>query len=441
MPWPPFDPANPSAASLTNIPAGYRFVYGVDPPSGPVNQPPVALASSSTNSVHTNQPVSFSSAGSYDPEGVALTYLWSFGDGATSTVANPTHSYSTSGVFSVQLSVSDGVNTASTNLSITVTLVGVNLPPSATATAAPSAGVAPLSVTFSSAGSYDPEGSPLTYQWSFGDGTTSSSANPSKVYQNAGEYIAQLTVSDGSNTSAPSRVTITAGNGASGMVAAYGFEEGSGSQVTDASGHGNTGSLSGTTWVSNGRVGQALSFGSGSMITVNDSASLDSTSGLTLEAWVYPTAAGSSWENLIIKPNGDPGSTSPCYVLQGATPPNQVPSFFISSASSNLVAASALPLNTWSYVAATYDGTTIRLYVNSLMVGSEPQSGAISTSTDALTIGGNTYSGQNWTGLIDEIRIYNRALTSNEIQTDMNSAVVGAVAIPSPPQGLRVLTP
>ena len=64
----------------------------------------------------------------------------------------------------------------------------------------PTEGSTPLTVNFSSAGSSDPEGQPLTYLWTFGDGTTSTAANPSHTYTIAGPYQARLTVSDGVNS-------------------------------------------------------------------------------------------------------------------------------------------------------------------------------------------------------------------------------------------------
>ena len=85
-------------------PGADRGRVGELPPSGPA---PLA--------------VSFSSAGSSDPEGQALTYAWTFGDGATSTAANPSHTYAQAGQYSARLSVSDGVNTTfSTPISISV---------------------------------------------------------------------------------------------------------------------------------------------------------------------------------------------------------------------------------------------------------------------------------------------------------------------------------
>jgi hypothetical protein len=82
-----------------------------------------------------------------------------------------------------------------------------------------------------------------------------------------------------------------------------------------------------------------------------------------------------------------------------------------------------LTANTWAHVAATYDGATMRLYVNGVEVSSRAQTGAIATSTNPLQIGGDSFYGQYFTGLIDEVRIYNQALSVDEIQSDMNTPV------------------
>ena len=76
----------------------------------------------------------------------------------------------------------------------------------------PTSGSTPLQVSFSSSGSSDPEGQPLTYSWSFGDGTTSTAANPSHTYPTAGTYQVRLTVSDGVNESTSTPITISAGD-------------------------------------------------------------------------------------------------------------------------------------------------------------------------------------------------------------------------------------
>jgi uncharacterized repeat protein (TIGR01451 family) len=83
-------------------------------------------------------------------------------------------------------------------------------PPTASTSASPQAGQAPLTVQFSSAGSNDPHGNPLTYSWDFGDGSTATTANPSHIYTANGTYTATLTVNNGSQT-AGSSVQIVVG--------------------------------------------------------------------------------------------------------------------------------------------------------------------------------------------------------------------------------------
>ncbi|RAS32582.1 glucose/arabinose dehydrogenase [Streptomyces avidinii] len=73
-------------------------------------------------------------------------------------------------------------------------------------------GTSPLTVRFSSAGTSDPDGDPLTYAWKFGDGGTSTAAGPSHTYTADGQYTAELTVSDGTGRTATASVAVTVGN-------------------------------------------------------------------------------------------------------------------------------------------------------------------------------------------------------------------------------------
>jgi PKD repeat protein len=443
--WPPYNPSNTiaSAISPTNIPAGYRFVFGVDPSTGPKNEVPVPRASATPTNGQAPLIVNFSSAGSVDPEGTSLTYNWTFGDGAVSTAANPLHTYNSAGNYSAQLAVSDGTNTStSTAIAIKVLITGTNQAPTAAASASPTGGTVPLSVNFSSAGSTDPDGTTLTYNWSFGDGGASTLPNPSYTYQSTGTFSAVLTVSDGTNQKPSIPITISVvpvGGRPSGLIAALGFEEGSGNVAGDVSGHSNGGTITGAIWT-NGYFGKALSFGAGSLVTIADSPSLDLTAELTLEAWVYPRSYDGSWMNIMIKPNGDPASANPCFILNGSTPPSLAPSFFVSPATNNVTAGSQLPLNEWSHLAATYDGMLMRLFVNGVEVSSQQLTGPLVTSADSLTIGGNSFSGHNWSGMLDEVRIYGRALNQSEIQFDMTNSVVPLGTKPSAPSGLRVVS-
>ena len=96
-----------------------------------------------------------------------------------------------------------------------------------------------------------------------------------------------------------------------------------------------------------------------------------------------------------------------------------------------------LPLNTWTHLATTYDGSALRLYVNGTQVATLAATGSIVTSTGALKLGGNALWGEWYSGLIDELRVYNRALTPAEIQGDMTRPVTGGdTTAPSVPGSL-----
>ncbi len=89
-----------------------------------------------------------------------------------------------------------------------------NRAPTAVATATPTNGLPPLAVSFDASGSSDPDGDPLTYSWSFGDGTTGTGIQPTHSYAVSGTYIATLTANDGQTTGQSQPITISVGNSA-----------------------------------------------------------------------------------------------------------------------------------------------------------------------------------------------------------------------------------
>jgi PKD repeat protein len=95
----------------------------------------------------------------------------------------------------------------------TVTVTGPNQKPVAVASATPLSGEPPLLVTFSSTGSYDPDGTIASYLWTFGDGGTSTLANPTHTYASAGSFTATLRVTDDLGASATKSLTITVSSG------------------------------------------------------------------------------------------------------------------------------------------------------------------------------------------------------------------------------------
>ena len=204
----------------------------------------------------------------------------------------------------------------------------------------------------------------------------------------------------------------------SGLVAAYSFEEGSGTSVADLSGRGNSGVVSGATWVP-GRYGSGLSFdGVDDWVTVADSTSLDLSSALTLSAWVRPGALG-GWRTVLFKERSG-GMVYALYGAEGGS--NPIGQIFLGG-ERNATGPSSVPLDQWTHLAATSDGTTLRLYVDATLVSSTAAAGSLQASTGPLRIGGNSVWSEWFTGVIDEVRIYERALSAAEIAADMETQV------------------
>jgi beta-lactam-binding protein with PASTA domain len=211
-----------------------------------------------------------------------------------------------------------------------------------------------------------------------------------------------------------------------GLVLSLGFDEASGTTAIDSSTSARNGTITGAVRVP-GRVGSALSFnGTSDWVTVVDGAAgtpLDLTTGMTIEAWVNPTAL-SGWNTVVMKERGTNALSYALYANDGAPQPGGVaaPAGYVRASGFDqaVQGTSALPLNTWTHVATTYDGTTERIYVNGVLVATRAQTGGIAVGDQPLRIGGNGSfaGGEFFQGLIDEVRVYNRAKTAAEIASD-----------------------
>ena len=211
----------------------------------------------------------------------------------------------------------------------------------------------------------------------------------------------------------------------SSLVAAYSFDAGSGTTLADVSGRGHTGTIAGAVWSTAGRNGGALSFdGVNDMVTVADTAALDLTNAMTLEAWVRPSTTN-RWRTVALKEQ----SGALVYSLYSNNSGQRASTnLWLGSGEVEARSAASLPTNAWTHLAATYDGAVIRLYVNGALSGSATATGSMPASTGAFRIGGNAVWDEFFGGLIDDLRLYNRALSAAEIQADM-AAPVG----PPPP--------
>ena len=211
-----------------------------------------------------------------------------------------------------------------------------------------------------------------------------------------------------------------AGAQSPGLVAAYSFNEGSGTTVADSSGNNNNGTLTAATWTTAGKFGNALSFnGTSACVTVPSAPSLQLTTGMTLEAWVFPTSTPTGWRAVIDK------TVDGYYLMASSQNPGPGPTIGGSwtSGGDYQPGPTALAPNVWTHIAATFDGATMRVYVNGVQVASKAKAVPLAPTTGTLQIGGDSYPNEFFAGRIDEVRVYNRALSAAEIQTDMNKPI------------------
>jgi glucose/arabinose dehydrogenase len=491
----------------------------------PDDLPPTAVAvAAPTESTTPPLTVNFSSAGSADPEGLPITYLWTFGDGATSNVANPTHVYSQLGPYTARLTVSDGTSSA-TSAAIQIS-VG-NKPVAAITSPADSAffrggdiiaiagnasdiedGALPASafswtVDFLHAGHVHP-GVPTTGTKSFvfpigttghdfsGDtryrvtltvtdsnglkASRSVTIYPDKVNLSFDSVPSGLTIevdglprttpfvhdtlinfthtiaapnqlvsgnvhtfaswSDGGaqthsivvpsvNQSYTATYTVTTPVYPVGLVAGYRLDEGVGSVTADIAGNGLTGTLVNfPTWTT-GRYNGALSFGGANYVDLGNSLPLQLTGSMTLSAWIN-ISSNPGDDGTIVGKLGGAGwqlKTSPDTGVRTAA-------IQISSNGANSIqrySASVLTAGNWYHVAGVYDAAarTLDIYINGVL-NNGVLSGVVPGAQYNAPFNANIAqrSGQpgtyNFLGRIDEVHIFNRALTPAEIETDMN---------------------
>ncbi|QXP54743.1 PKD domain-containing protein [Cellulophaga sp. HaHa_2_95] len=177
------------------------------------NQSPTAIATSDVTSGAPSLDVQFTGDTSMDPDtGDVLTYAWDFGDGSTATTANPSHSFTTAGTYTVTLTVTDdGTPALNSTDTITIIVTDANQAPTAIGTSDITSGEVSLAVQFTGDTSTDPDtGDVITYAWDFGDGSTATTANPTHTFTTAGTYDVTLTVTDnGTPALSSSEVIIT----------------------------------------------------------------------------------------------------------------------------------------------------------------------------------------------------------------------------------------
>jgi hypothetical protein len=198
------------------------------------------------------------------------------------------------------------------------------------------------------------------------------------------------------------------------MVVWFDFDQISGGLASDSSPYHNDGQISGVTQVS-GRIGTALEFdGASGYVEAGDSASLDLQSQVSITAWIYPVSVN-SWDRIVAKSHSSSGYPYTMYGLL-FDDAGHARLEIASGGTQNAVNGNAIiPLNTWSFVAGIYDGEAFRVYVDGVLENSVALSGLIDTNDMSLSIGRSGFDRHYFDGMIDEVRVYNRALSQQEV--------------------------
>jgi glucose/arabinose dehydrogenase/PKD repeat protein len=487
------------------------------------NMPPTAVVSAAPTEGAAPLSVTFSSAGSADPDGQPLAYLWTFGDGTTSTQPNPVHTYTETGQYAVQLTVSDGEAAAS---SVPLTIQVGNRPVASILSPAdgftfrggdtivingdatdaedgtlqasaftwtvdflhaghvhpalPTAGTKSFIFDIPRAG-HDFSGDTryrVTLTVTDSDGlrdTQSVTIYPDKVNLNFASVPSGLAITlDGVSRTTPfvydtlvnfqhtigapnqnlgqtaytfaswsdggaAQHTITVPSAAqsysanfsvapvqfpSGLVAGYRLDEGTGTTTADISGNNVTGTLVNAPAWTTGKYGNSLSFSGNNFVNLGNPALLRMTGSMTLSAWINISANPSDDAAIVgkLKSAGWQLKTSP------DTGPRTA-AIQISSNGSNSIqrySATVLTTNTWYHIAGVYDAAarTLNIYVNGVLDNGVLSGTVPAAQTDAnfnVNIGQRTgLPGTfNFRGRLDEVHIFNRALSASEIQNDM----------------------
>lgn len=280
-----------------------------------------------------------------------------------------------------------------------------------------------------------------TISWDFGDGSTDSGTlTPTHVYANSGVYTVTLTITDSGGGVGTDTLDITV----KGLVAGYHLN----GDTLDYSVNVNNGINHGAMFV-DGISGQALHFdgsnedpSNGKYVEILDNPSLDITDGLTIEAWIKIDAyIPGSHQSIVSKIGGPHVERSYSLILVPNSNDEENIIFWTSSSSDGQYPAlmgPVIPLNAWVHVVGVKDSgsSSARIYLNGVLAASGNVQHPIYSGSAPVTIGANSLI-STWdppsprdffNGAIDEVAIYNRALSAEEINAEYHKYIPDAKA-------------
>lgn len=187
-----------------------------------------------------------------------------------------------------------------------------------------------------------------------------------------------------------------------------------GGMVKDASGKGHHGVVSGSVKLVDGKMGKAVSVGTPDEVQIADDGTLDGMKAFTAEIWVYMETQQAT--GLIQK--GDAWDANMSYLIQPWSDGNIY--FGIKTTASRAITKPGdFPLKTWYHLAATFDGSTLRLYIDGKKMAEAP-----SPAKEVPDTKNPVQLGNRFAGMMDEFAFYTRALSADEIVQDMSGRVL-----------------
>ena len=205
------------------------------------------------------------------------------------------------------------------------------------------------------------------------------------------------------------------------VVGMWLFDEGQGNQVADASGNGHNGvAVDGDLEWGEGKFGKALKFGKDSArvhVEHDDAFNLET---FTIVCWVKIESANGDWQTVVAKRSE--GATDTNYVIE-IQKTNDIPRAAIASGgvwkAGTVSAVTVVTDMNWHHLATTYDAKEFKFYVDGELEGTEPLTLNPDTSIAPLSIGADSYASKPVLGLIDEVAIFNVALSHDDIKENM----------------------
>jgi hypothetical protein len=412
----------------------------------PVNLPPQIL--NQTLSIAENSALGslVGTVSANDPEGSPLTYRLvsgntqnAFSINSDSGILRVNNSlaldYETRSQFDVVVEVADSdglTNSATIRINVTDVDEVVDLPPVIADQAFSIAEDASNGDLVDTVVANDPESNPLSYRVVSGNINNVFAINPNSGairvnnanaldFEQQAQFNLLVEVTDVTGLTASATVTINVTDvdetpATGGLVSRFQFEEWKGNRTYDQAGR--EGVISGAR-ARRAKFGRGLEFdGYNDFVTVADDDALDLTTQMTLSMWVYPKSQ-SDWQSGIVK-EIEGGLAYGLYVSNDQS----LPAVYINLGDGylNATGRTPLPRYQWSHLAATFNGSELKLFVNGQQVSQLNALGSLVTSDSPLRFGGNSIAGHHFRGRMDEVQIYDSVLSTSEISSLASSS-------------------